>query len=421
MSFGKYRIVITDYSGTYKNGEIKANDFTSLSIIDCVNDFGSWRIKSRTKDPCPIGGNDNIIVFRDNVQIYSGIVMQVTEEYEVKTKSWIWEATGVNHFGLMKHRLIYPYMTDDHTIKYRYYTTTSGAKADTVIKNLIDLNMCDVQTSVFRRAGFAIVEGADFVYPFETYPDYSDVNYRFDNLMEIVTEIANHYDIRIYPVMDPETYKITYFIRPIVDISSNVCFSVENNEVLRFRKITKAPEITKVVMSLNSDKKDQNIYSNPEMWKFVAAANAAGDIWFTTRKQEQFLEPKEEDLNETYTYSKLYDLTYRQANSIKLEPVGYEIDVNLIDSKYVYGYDMDRSDYPAVFTNDYRLGDIIGISFQGSTYTGQVTKMEFGMSYGKESIKPTIGKVSKGKFTDLITGMRSNSANLNKINNAARS
>ena len=117
---GTYRIVVTDFRGNLLF-TITDSDFVSLEIIDQLNDAGSWKLRSRTKEPCPFSACNAIIVFRDDVQIYNGYVTKIEETYEVSSKTWNWTVKGENHIGLLKHRLIYPTKNNDGTLRDQYY------------------------------------------------------------------------------------------------------------------------------------------------------------------------------------------------------------------------------------------------------------------------------------------------------------
>ena len=58
----KYGILIRGLNGQLL---ARVTDYTSLSILDTLNDVGSWNLQSTSQESCPFQTGDGIIVVRD--------------------------------------------------------------------------------------------------------------------------------------------------------------------------------------------------------------------------------------------------------------------------------------------------------------------------------------------------------------------
>ena len=351
MMTGIYKIVVTDFRGNLLF-EIKDNDFISLEILDVLNDSGSWKLKSKTKEPCPFGPCNAIIVYRNDIQVYNGYVTKIEEEYEVKTKAWNWTVKGENHIGLLKHRLIYPFKDNIGNLQDRYYRM-SPVRADIWIRALITNNACeneDYSHPLSGHRGLWFVEGALEIGNFYDVPAIQE-GYRFDNLYEVIYTLATEYNLGIHAVTNPVDYRVMYFIKAFSDKTETVIFSDRNDDITAIRKFTNAPATYSYVTSYNSEDLDTTplVSANP-MWRYVQEGVDAGEWGDLFR--ETFCEPKKEEFitsyttnphtgsdepNYTWTKTQLYSIAASYAEKGKKETQGIEFSIDPINTKYVYG------------------------------------------------------------------------------------
>ncbi|MBQ6518298.1 MAG: hypothetical protein IJI14_06235 [Anaerolineaceae bacterium] len=406
VKFGKYRIDIIYTTGYFNAGEVRAtlSDFQTLRIIDVLNDTGSFSISSTTKTRCPFQPYDGILVYRNNIFIYAGILERIEEEYQFKQSCWTWTVSGSNFNSLLKKKLIFPGEISSSISFTERNLTFSNYPENSAIKEIIDYNVKDNINTYRYPYGYSII-GSTYINTART--NGLTASYRFDNVFDIVIGIANSMEYAIRPVYNPVSKKIVYYIDDPVDKSDTVIFSFENNNLNTFKIINQPHDETFILASYNSDDKS---YADQEMWKTVAGCPipAPNDSWRDSK--EVLYKPKKEDFNNYYDYRILMNLALKEATSRRqTSSIYYEADINTITGpQYTYGYDINSAG--TQFLNDYRLGDTIGIQVDGITYTGKVTRMEFDVTYGHESIKPIIGDILRGKFNRILNNL----SNLNK-------
>ncbi len=424
---GTYRIVVSDFRGNFLF-EITDSDFVSLEIIDQLNDAGSWKLRNRTKEPCPFSACNAIIVFRNDVQIYNGYVTKIEETYEVSSKTWNWMVKGENHIGLLKHRLIYPTKNNDGTLRDRYYRM-SPARADIWMRTLITDNACENMNHQYptkEHRGLWFVAGA---MEMEMHPDLPDIreSYRFDNLHEVIYTLAAEHQLGIYAVTDPSTYRVWYYIKKLQDKTDDVVFSDTNDNLTYIQRFVNAPETYSYVTSYNAEIEDESGYIF-YMWPYVEEGIDAGDWGDLFR--ETFCEPKKEefitsytgeDPDYTWTRPQVYNIARSYAQKGHKDTQGIEFGINTLGTEYVYGYDIESSvsdpDWFYKFSNDYQLGDIIRLNVFGKTIDHMIMQMKISVSYGREEIVPSIGAAMNGSFTELLRSQKRAANDLNRTKN----
>lgn len=403
--FGNYTIEIFDNIGQ-KRSEIA--DFQQLKIIDILNGTGSWRIESTAKTKCPFHAGDSVRILRNGIQIYSGMFLQYEEEYLKKYDAWVWSASGENHNKILGWKIVMPPCDSQSWYQDREFVMTNEY-IPYIIRTLID-NHAKYGTSYGRwPGGFYLVNGSQEIAPIER--PASSVNLRNENLLEVVTALANNGGLAMLPVFYDTGggyFKVRYFLTAGNDKTSSVIFRDDQDHITSFRHILSCPEATDIIMSYNSD--DTAAYDYGKMYHFYATDQIPNlaDWRAGYQVRELFVKPKKEDFEGTFTKAKLEELCETYAAGLNLNVDCYAVEIAPNMSSFTYGYDLNSQ--ITGFTTDYRLGDKIGILVGGQTYTGKVTRMEFDVAYGKETIRPTIGDVSKGKFNGIL----SNIGNLNK-------
>ena len=409
---GKYIIRRYDRDGRTLDD---IEDYKTLQIIDIANNTGMWKLTSISKNKCPFSPGEVIEVFRNGVSIYNGIFLSYAEEKQFKYNSWKWEASGVNTNQYMKWRLVAPETGDTYPSINWLLTRdfTMSGNVEDIIGTLVNNNMV-YGTPHYNRGpltpGFYLCRGARAQAPFIT--SQESIISRYDVVYDVISELLYKNNLFILPVNthDPSMafdFGIEYLITSGNDLSNNVIFTTENNEIETFRHFVESPDVTHVVASYNSE---DSAFGSPDyMWRFAVAKPIPGFNWqIDTGGRETFYKPKLEDFDGHLSRDKLIELCEKKASAYKINSEYYEVELNLIASPYTYGYDYNSQ--ASEFTTDYRLGDKIGIDVDGETFTGRLTGMEFYSAYGKEYIKPTLGEFQKRTF-DKIT---SNLTELNK-------
>ena len=411
MGYAQYRIEIIRKNLT--DHEI-IQDFKSLKIIDILNEIGTWSITSITEDPCPFTTGDFIKVYRDKVCVFGGCLTSFEEEYSLKKKAWEWKASGKSLNQLLKWKVIFPQMDFDSGGWYlddREDVYDNDARY--VILKLIENNV--MNNDLYYRAGadgFDVVHGATDMGT-GTVPYNVETNYRFDNVFEAVSSLVNTGNFALLPVWikDDGKDKVEFYLTNGNDVSSTVKFRSEFDHINTFRHVYTCPDATDIVMSFNADDDDVWRYVKVNQMKGASDWRANGQI------REVFVKPKKEDFNETFTKAQLDAICESTADGMDVSAESYEVELNVLLSPYVYGYDINIGQYSETFTNDYRLGDVIGFVVNGETYTGKLTKMEFDVSYGRESIRPSIGGISKGAFNGILSNVGKLNKSITKTDN----
>ena len=400
---GKYEVLIIDRDGAVKE---KLYEFISISLMDALNDFGAWHLRSRSYGSCPFEITDSIAVYRNGVLIYSGITDKITEEYHKRTKTWVWDVYGYNHNSLLKWKLLFPSSNIDGggrmASRYFEYTDT---RATEIIKKIIDDNL--VVTSSLRswNFGMEIVGGAEII------PDasgaFASCSYRFENVYDAVLDLATAAGLSILPVFDKARGKVYYKIASGHDLSGDLVYSNDLEDIEVFSRTVTAAQETHVITAFNSDEPEND--QQHAIWKYFGLGNIPGDASGTKQWREVFYEPQKKEFSDT-DYSRgsarLDEIAQAEAESRLAECEGYEITLNLENTAYSYGYDTENG----YFSTDYRLGDTIGILFKGEKFTGKLTQISFEVAYGTETIRTTVGAHKAGVFGGVLNSVK----NLNK-------
>ena len=381
-------------------------DFKRLKIIDILNGIGTWSVSSVTEDPCPFTTGDFVRIRRGKTVIFGGCLTSYEEEYSTKLQAWQWTASGKSFMQILQWKLIFPpYDVFNQYLSAREWTDDMGASF--VILSLIDDNVCgDIGFERAGVGGFDVVLDTKAILPIAA-AESGAVNYRFDNVYEAVSALANEVNYAILPVWvkDSTKDKIIYCVTSGSDLSATVVFRTEYDQINSFRHIYSCPEATDIICEYNGED------GSTPIWRYVCSGQIQGAADWRAGGQirELHVKPKKQDFDETFTKAQLQALCDKTAAGMDVTSDCYEADLNVQMMPYTYGYDWKTTSYEQ-FSTDYRLGDKIGISVNGETYTGRLTKMEFDVAYGKESIRPTIGGIEKG----ILTGVVSNLKNLNR-------
>lgn len=405
MLNNQYVIQIID---RYGNVIDSITDFISMSLSDEINKASSWKIRSKTKYRSPFtkinNGGGFIVVYRNNVQIYIGIYESLTENYNNKNGFWDWEASGNSFVSILGRRCIYPTsLNNNQEFTQRYYNFR--CESDVAIRYLIDdnigVNAGATRHLIFLNATRSLIGNAT-----TTDQRY----YRLDNLFDVCVEIAKIDDIVIMPQYDQTTKKFTFYLYSGNDVSNKVIFMPEMGDVTQFSHTITMPKYTNVLSQYNSDQ--YSSYGGSDLlWQYLGDAMIPETSGFY--RIELLDNPESGDFGGSINAQNIRDYAQAAAPNYTYYPDSYAIE--LCDLSYSYGYDMEND----AFIPDYRLGDTIAIYIDKEKYAGKIVKINFDVSYGKETIVPTLGSVAPGKFDKVLTDIKNTKRSTQKNNTTA--
>ena len=387
-----YEILIID-----RYGELVTSfrEFSSLSILDTANDVGKWEVRSRTPYRQPFPQSSFAIIFRDGVHIFGGPVNQITEEYDYATKIWTWQVSGYGFNAVLKNLLIYPSAFDNYAFTDRDFTATNVITRDLIVR-LINENASYENHLNSHIPGYPLISGAKAV---SAGGGSSDLTCRFANLLTTCKDLATANGLFILPIYDKTTGKVTFVVYGLPYVNQRIRFTADTGGVIPYSRTYTEPDVTRIVVSYNDDLYWQNVYEAAVYQNVMPYPNF----------QELFVKPSKEQVAQT----SLSDLAAQTAKEYAVDMVRYDITVN--PDGYVYGYDFDSEN--DVFTTDYRIGDIVTIGLPGEEFTARIMQMKIDVAYGKETMTPVFGDVTRGKFNGIFANLRNLNSSVSKSDN----
>lgn len=414
---GTYKIVFLNENGDQR-GII--NDFVSLSINDMLNESGSWSLIHHSLEPCPIDLADYVVIYRNGIQIFCGVVTQIRDEYRRKTRSWSWTVSGASCIEILKWRLVYPTLniSSGQYLADRFLELNDIRSTDAII-NLITDNVMYDSSSTRKADGIKII-GDPVTSFWDNYAgqvaDTTTISgtYRYDNLYSTVVGIAAEGKLSIIPVYNSrQDGKIRFVIKTEKDKSSNIVFTYDFDEIDSFAKITSAPVQTRIIGSRNSEETDNEADPTRYLWKYHYFGD---EIYVSGNTQAQTREVLIE-YSDAKEYTEIASRVFEDINKNRVETVNYDISINLAQSGYVYGNEVENYSWN-MFLTDYSLGDIVGVVLNGETYTGKVSQISFDVSFGKETVTTTVGAKKKGLFNATAKDIQSLKSTVHNISKA---
>ena len=381
-----YRIILRDKDGAYVD---ELTDYISLSITDVANNVGSWKITSRTKNRHPFRPGYGIVVFREGTYLYSGIMEEVSANYN-PDGSWSWTASGKNDLQLLSYRVITPQFTSSEVLIGQYDTYSYTLPLHVIIYSLIHRN-ASYQADALREGAMPIVGDLITEQPFTSKSPVGSKSYRCDPLLQTVIDLANEGNYYIRATWDETEHKIIYVLTDGRDLSSYVIFSDKREDVAAAHHILRAPEYTTVVWNYHSEA--QSFSSDTPIWKFMIFSNLPDPNGNGADRLVAKWYSNEDVQSPDGHY---FGGDYSHANLILLNQAYYESRPKM----YYEGFDLEfqTSETAPMYQLDYKLGDIVGIQFGEKSGTGRVTKVEISFSAGNETVKPTIDAFLTGSI-----------------------
>lgn len=412
MAYPNYQILIRRCNN-HNVSYIEISEFQQLSILDKLNDLGTWSISSVSKERPDFLPADGIIVKRNGIIIYSGVVLKVEATYEIKINGWRWKASGSNDLTYMKWALIYPYFEDSWETEFsqRYLTYSPGALYGTYCEAIWSLITFGLQKGN-KLHGFEIVGQPDYPESETRTPLASDVVLRFDNMLETVQLLAQYGELAVIPRWSESSDKIIYYITRGADHTQDIVFDMDNGTLESVKYTFQAPEYTIVSYGYNSDKVP-GYGENEEMWRWLKEENlspvssnthgfsADGD-WESGNWEQRFTfrTPSKEDLwsikdkyfpekGTPYQYDVLYKYADVDSGKIKkYNDTSYEVSIVL-------------HDHP-IWKRDFDMGDKVLIQLpDGTQIRDKVAGIQIDFSYGTESMKVALSSMASGTFSPM--------------------
>ena len=344
----------------------RVSDFVTLHILMTLNGVGSWSIKSRTKEPCPFEPGMGIIVVRDSEFLYGGIVEKIQDVLDAKTSLYTWGVSGVGDLGYLNRRVCYvDPITGSTTIAGHY---TDSGELSSVVNRLIDRNVGENALESRREP----IIRSNSVTPFG---GQASVYLRFQNLLSAVVSTCRKNGYNIRANWDKNNSKVFYELFTGTNLSQDIIFTEQLNNITNSEFIAKAPEGNSLIAGGKGEMTER---------EFAYADNATSID--QGGRIEKFVDARNQDGLEDYVNGKLDE-----------------------KSENVIGYSCTASDSDNApqFGKDYNLGDIISMKV-GTTYiAAEVQQVEIEVSGGRETISPKFGTVAIGKFREIFAKLTS--------------
>ena len=356
-----FAIYIRDINGSFRDRLI---DITSVSIIEVLNDVGSWTIKSTTTERCPFQIGEGIVVYRNGEYYYSGQLTKIAEEYDGYSELYTWTVQGRSDLDYLNRRVCYPDPATGDTTTVSHYTD-SGFLAD-VIERLINKNLGTEALSERREVLYSSVikenSGASV-----------SVSLRFQTILKAIQPLLNAQSYSISPLWNADTDKLSFVIRKGNNNSRMLLFSTELNSLISLSYIAAAPTGNYVISGGQGEGVERAFAS--------AESISSQEQW---GRVEYFHDARSVEADDI---QKDADLTLE--NSAE-ENVGFSA---VISSEGAY----------LRYRTDWNLGDNVGIVAHGTTYVRRIMQVKTDLTHELETVTPTVGTVERGQLEKIFS------------------
>lgn len=366
--FSDYAIYIRDKDGHFRD---RLNNISSMDIIEKLNDPGNWVINSRTPERCPFTAGDGIVVYKNGVYYYSGIVTKITEEYDGYDGQYSWTIEGVGDIDFLNRRICYVDPETGSTTETAYYTDTGTIYE--VVKRLIDKN---IGISAMPERQEPIIGEMPVIPMLNTI----SVKLRFPNLLQTIVSILDTDSYSLNTEWDADNRKLIYSIRGSNNLSEFMLFSTELNSVISINYLAKAPE-GNFIMSAGQGELTDRAFA-------YAQDNESISEW---GRIEYYRDVRSTEVGNLQNDA---DTTLKKGSG---ENVGYSAELNT-DAAFLQ------------YRRDWNIGDYVGIVVHGVTMIRRVMQVKTSLTYERETVTPTIGTLERGqlaKIFDKISRLRS--------------
>ena len=336
-------------------------DYVKLHIIMTLNDPGSWDMTSVSREECPFKPGDGIIVVRNSVCIYGGVMTQFSDDYDLTTGLHSWQAIGKGDLEYLNRRICYVDPATGQTDEYAHYTD-SGYLSE-VVRDLIRLNLGPDALTARQEA---IVE--DFQQA-AVGPSVS-VSLRFQNLLQTVTALvsANGYNIRAN--WDDGTNKIYFDVFQGRDLTGSIVFTEQLSNITAAQHLANVPQGNFILAGGTGELTDRSF------------ATAQDDDSISEWGRVEFYQ----DARNQHTLAGYVD----------------EVLENKTADTLGYGCVAAYGDLVPQFGKDYLLGDIVAMKIYGQFISAEVQQVEINVEGGVETVEPRFGTVAIGKLKSIF-------------------
>lgn len=351
-----------------KDGELigRVTDYTSLHILDTLNDVGSWNIQSRTQSPCPFEPGTGIIVVRNSEFLYGGILEKIQDTLDAKTGLYTWYVSGIGDLGYLNRRICHVSPMTGSTTVYSHYV--DNGKIAKVIENLIQRNL-GIE-ALPERVESIVTRNSD-----TNFGEEVTVSLRFQNLLRAIVRLCRSNGYNIRPRWNQYLSKVYYELFVGNNLTQDFVFSEQLNNIVAAEFLAKAPEANYILAGGTGEMTAR---------QFAVAENTDSvEQW---GRIEKFQDGRSQNEIETYAVDTL--------NKKSENLVGYSCTASSVDNAPQYGI-------------DYKLGDIISMKIGKTFVAAEVQQVEISVEGGTESVTPRFGTVAVGKFRELFSQISS--------------
>ena len=371
--FAKYAVYIRDRSGNYRQ---QLTDIESIEILEKLNDPGSWTIRSRTPYPCPFLGGDGIVVSRNGILYYSGIMTKIKEEYDGYSRLYTWDAVGASDLEFLNRRVCYPDPATGSTSAVTYYTD-EGLLAN-VIKRLIDKNL-GPEAMVDRQEGLVALGAVD-----DTGTTVS-VSLRFQTLLEAILPLLDAQNFNIRANWDNNAKKITYQIYPTTNHSETLLFATGLNMIRSVSYDCRIPTGNAIISGGQGEQTDR-------AFAYATDADSVNE-WGRMEYYHDMRSTADGDLQADA------DSTLERFAE---ENIGYAVELN-------------SDEFHMQYKRDWNIGDLVAADIHNAIVIQRVLQVKTIVTYDEETIEPMIGSVERGQLTGIFRRLKQMRSDVNQL------
>ena len=374
MSNHLYEIYQRDQDGN--QGEI-LSAFSRFSATLRFNEVGKWTLSGSTTGFCPLSDQDGIIVYRDGIAFYSGIVTSVIEDVDESFEDGqvvSWTVDGLDDNALLARRILIPdpigldlAAASHQTIQdysgnaiQRYVHTQAGTGAHTS-----------------RRVPNLTADSDHDLGPIKSFKA------RFQGLWDFAAEIASMNSLGIRVIRDPITGQFIAKVYLPEDKSGSVIFAREFGNLRRWTRKREAPQANAVWVAGQGEMTDRAFSYLEDMasilkWGRIEAFKDRRDI---SNQEDGGATPQQvlDDAAQAFLES-------TQAME------GFELELAPADG--------------SVFGIDWGLGDIVTVRVGTSEFKAILSEVQIDYAEGIETVTPNVGEINRGTIAKTYASIQ---------------
>lgn len=371
--FTKYAVHIRNRNGDYIN---RLTDIETLEITEVLNDPGSWSISSKTPYICPFNAGDGIVVSRDGELFYSGVLKEITEEYDAYERLYTWKVSGASDLDFLTRRVCYPDPSTGLTTTVSHYED-SGTLAE-VVKRLIDKNLgpeaLPVRQEQLVKSSVIGDEGSGV-----------SVSLRFQNLLEAIKTLLDTQNFSIRANWDNRERKLYYQIYQSTNYDNVLLFSATLNSLLAVTYNCKAPEGNAVISGGEGEKTERSFaYANDD----VSASS-----WGRIEYYHDMRATADDDL-QTDADSTLQKLAEENQGQSAL---------------------VNSNTWELEYKRNWNIGDFVAVEIHGSVDIQRVLQVKTTVAFDDETIEPVIGSVKHSQLSGIYGQLKQLRSDVNQL------